>query len=287
MDKIPVSSTIPVGNTQAKESPSSVYTKGRSDLTREFDRLFSSMLANTPSAGENTDGDGSDILKNKMISLLEEILAQQVGSGNGVSEAGQNPAHINQFDAELLIGGDGTNANCGPTSLVMALHSLGLKVSGENQQTSIGESVDLARKSMVVDSARDGTDGFGNRSEAEHSTFTSLDDVTRGASAAGASTRTVSPDADSIRSALLSGASVIISGTFVGKSPLPWTGDLGSDNQSPPGGATAHIVAVTGFDSKSGLFTVDDPARRTTIKVSSASIENFMSGNAGAVALFH
>jgi hypothetical protein len=44
--------------------------------------------------------------------------------------------------------GDGANSNCGPTSLVKALHKLGLYVAGETAASSDGEAVDLARLSM-------------------------------------------------------------------------------------------------------------------------------------------
>ncbi len=123
------------------------------------------------------------------------------------------------------------------------------------------------------------------RSETEHSTWTNFSDLTRGATAAGVSAVGITPDAQSIKNALETGSKVIISGTFSGKYPPPWTGDRGSDNSSAPGGATGHIVAVTGYDSATGQFIVNDPARNNAFLVDAQTLTNFMSGNAGALAL--
>jgi hypothetical protein len=167
----------------------------------------------------------------------------------------------------------------------MALHSLGLKVKGETSISSNGDMVDLARLSMVTDSSRDGIDKNGNRSDAEHNTFTNFDDLTRGAEAAGATARRITPTASSIKNALLTGSKIIVSGTFVGKNPLPWTGDSGTDNNLAPGNATKHIVAITGYNQSQGKYIVEDPARKNTLLVTASQLEAFMDGNAGALAI--
>ncbi len=224
-----------------------------------------------------------------MLTLLEKMMAldtQEQAAASTLSSGKADSMQINQFDAELQGGGDGINANCGPTSLAIALHALGLKVAGENASTSEAEVVDLARKSMVIDPGRDGVDESGARSDAEHNTFTDLGDLMRGAQAAGAKTSLLSTDTETLRKALEKGAKVLVSGTFVDKSPLPWTGDRGSDDQTAPGFATKHIIAVTGYDTQTGKFTINDPARSTSIRVNAATLSHFMSGNAGAVAIF-
>jgi hypothetical protein len=219
-----------------------------------------------------------------MMSLMEKILSENVNSQLS-SGASSSQVHINQFSAEKAAGGDGINANCGPTSLVMALHSLGLKVKGETSSRSDGDLIDLARKSMVKDASRDGIDKNGNRSDAEHNTFTNFNDLTRGAEAAGAKASRITPSASSIKNALLTGSKVIVSGTFVGKTPLPWTGDSGTDHNKAPGNATKHIIAITGYNQSQGKFIVDDPARKSTLLVTASQLEAFMDGNAGALAV--
>lgn len=216
-------------------------------------------------------------------------MAMQV-QGNSAMENNSSSVRaavqINQFAAEKQVGGDGINSNCGPTSLVMALHRLGIPVAGETSDTNNGELVDLARKSMAINSSYDGIDSRGRRVESEHNVYTDFEDLAHGASQAGAKSRMINPTGSGIRKALQTGSSVIISGTFLGKSELPWTGDRGSDNQSAPGNAGNHIVLVSKYDASTGLFTVNDPARLTTKQVSAEALEGFMEGNAGAIAIF-
>ncbi len=240
---------------------------------------------------------GGQTSKNNDMSSILSLLMGALGDGNGISGLlGEfiNPVssvdqaarlQINQFDAEKQVGGDGVNSNCGPTSLVMALRGLGLSLPGEASTGKVGELVDLARKVMTHDSGRDGVTGSGKRAEYEHNFYTDFDDMKRGARAAGASTRMIAEDAQSILSALKSGARVIVSGTFSGKSNLPWTGDRGPDNNGAPGNATKHIVTVSGYNQETGRFIINDPARRTPVEVTGAQLESFMSGNAGAMAV--
>jgi hypothetical protein len=266
---------------EIKNQSASTGTASESGL--EFYQLLTSLFLSSTSETGMFSGAWGSGMSTEMISLLEQLLQQNFQTeGSGLS--GQS-VHINQFAAEISVGGDGANANCGPTSLTIALHALGLKVAGETASTSAGQAVDLARKSMAADASKDGVDSSGNRVDGEHSTFTNFSELKRGARAAGATVRDINPSASTIQTALESGAKVVISGTFVGKSPLPWTGDRGSDDQSAPGGATAHIVAVTGYDAQSGTFTVNDPARNTIIQVDAETLQYFMQGNAGAIAI--
>ena len=272
-------------------------------------QLMSSWDSSNGGTLINSTGDsvGSSVsasmgLMSSMISLYEELISQQIQNAtsetdqertNFASAAMSAPGsaqpsfhHINQFLAELQVGGDGANADCGPTSLVMALHQLGLSVAGETSDSNDGEAVDLARLSMVASSARDGVDANGNRVDAEHSTYTNFDDLARGAAAAGAKSQIIKASAAGIQSALQNGASVIASGTFAGKYPLPWTGDRGIDNNSAPGHATAHLIEISSYDPTSNTFTIHDPARIQATQVSAAALEQFMAGNAGAMALW-
>jgi hypothetical protein len=239
-----------------------------SSIMSMYEQLISQQIQNAITE--------TDIETTNLASLVETV------SGNAQTTF----HHINQFLAELQVGGDGRNANCGPTSLVMALHQLGLRVAGETLDTTDGQAVDLARRSMAASSARDGVDANGNRVEAEHSTYTNFGDLARGAAAAGAKSQIIKASAAGIQSALQNGASVIASGTFAGKYPLPWTGDRGHDNNSAPGQATAHLIQISFYDPSSNTFTIHDPARIQAIQVSAAALEHFMAGNAGAMALW-
>ncbi len=241
----------------------------------DLQQAFSALLAAQSSSAETG---GSDTLMSMLLLKLVEHL-----DGATTTVAGSE-THVNQFDAEISVGGDGRNADCGPASLVMALNAVGLSI-GSSSLTS-GESMVLARKRMVNDTSRDGVDGAGLYLGSEHNNFTSLSEVRRGAQSAAARTQVLAPTAAGIREALLGGASVVVSGTFAGK-VAPWTGDRGTDNGSAPGGATAHIVAVTGYDRYTGQFKVQDPARRSVVMVSAEALESFMRGNAGALAIYN
>lgn len=234
-----------------------------------------------------TDLFGTDQMTAMLMDLLAPLLQNSNGANADMSGSLMQQAYaiqINQFEAEIMVGGDGANANCGPASLTMALRSLGLQVSGCGWASNPGEMVDQARESMTSD-WQDGIDGNGNRSEGEHNTFTNLSDIQRGAQAAGASTRRLDADPAAIRLALLSGDCVVVSGTFAGKNPLPWTGDRGSDNRTAPGGATGHFVLVSGFDPSLNTFVINDPARNSPLMVDAGTLTAFMQGNAGALAI--
>jgi hypothetical protein len=247
-------------------SPAGRAEGGDANLSEAFSALLASQL----------QGGGEASAEGLLAMLLLRLTEQTVTA--------QPAAHINQFEAEKQIGGDGANADCGPTSLVMALGAIGLELPGSSYGMTSGDSVRLARRVMVSDPGRD---GVGPNANAERNTFTNLGEVRRGALQAGARSQVLAPTSQSVREALSGGAAVVVSGTFAGKHPLPWTGDRGTDSGSPPGGATAHIVAVTGYDRYTNQFRVQDPARRTPLLVSPDALDAFMRGNAGALALFN
>ena len=271
-------------------------------LMSSFASSGGGYLINGASGNMGSSANMNMELMTSMISLYEQMISQQLQHATTETDQGTTSLaslaetvtggiqtafhHINQFMAELQVGGDGRNADCGPTSLVMALHQLGLSVVGETSATNDGEAIGLARRSMVASGDRDGVDAYGNRVDAEHSTYTNFNDLARGATAAGAKSQMIKASTAGIQSALQSGASVIASGTFAGKYPLPWTGDRGIDNNTAPGHATAHLIEVSAYDPSSNTFTIHDPARAQATQVSAAALENFMAGNAGAMALW-
>ncbi len=259
------------------QSPISRLRRELTSVTDDgsLQQAFNAVLA---AQGTGTEMGSADAL----MSMLLLKLVERIEGGSTAIAAKET--HINQFDAEISVGGDGRNADCGPASLVMALNAIGLSI-GSSSLTS-GEAMVLARKRMVNDTSRDGVDAAGRYLGSEHNTFTNLSEVRRGAQAAAARTQVLAPTAAAIREALMGGASVVASGTFVGKA-LPWTGDRGTDNNAAPGGATAHIIAVTGYDRYTGMFKVQDPARKKVIMVSAETLEAFMRGNAGALALYN
>ena len=295
-----------------------------SNTAAEFQQVLSTLLMSQLGNPLGSGDDPSSTAGNDSLNSLMTLMMSQLGNGgSGITQlmdqlnSGSNPyglvnqmnsvnsaygllnqanvpqitlaraqgLQINQFAADKEMGGDGVNSNCGPTALVMALRGLGLSFQGGSDAQSNGAQVDLARRMMVSDASRDGVDSRGNRAENELNYYTDFDDLARGVQAAGGNSRMIGEDTASIRSALLSGARVIVSGTFAGKSPLPWTGDRGPDNKSAPGGATKHIITVSGYNARTNSFIINDPARLKPIEVSAGQLESFMEGNAGAMAI--
>lgn len=265
----PLPSTAQLQTLIGRLSPASRTEEGAADLSQAFSALLAAQL----------QGEGTANAEGLLAMLLLRLTEQ-----TAVAATAPAATHINQFDAEKQIGGDGRNADCGPTSLVMALRTIGLDLPGSAYGMTPGDAVRLARRAMVTDPGRD---GVGSNANAERNTFTNLGEVRRGALQAGARSQVLAPNSQIIREALAGGAAVVVSGTFAGKQPLPWTGDRGPDNTSAPGGATAHIVAITGYDRFSNQFRVQDPARRTPVMVSAEALDAFMRGNAGALAVYN
>jgi len=207
--------------------------------------------------------------------------------------------YINQFDAEKQVGGDARNANCGPTSVVMALRAQGLEVPeipGQPHNGTDGADIQAARFHMYngVDGARDGVElrdpndpsagyqyakmsGDGN----ENSSYTYFSEVGNAVSAAGGHSETIGADSASVAQALEDGKSVVLSGTFVED------GQEKTDTWTRGGGAEEHVVAVTGI-TDDGNFIVCDPAYpdRRPIVATPEQLDAFTRGNAGAIAVY-
>jgi len=249
--------------------------------------MFSSQLdgMSSASSGSSSSLFGSDLFMMPfMMNLVEQLMATRMGS----LEAGTplelaSMIQINQFEAEMQLGGDGINANCGPASLAMAMRSLGAAPYSGGMD---GGLVDYARRLMIDDPQRDGLGAGGMRAEWEHNSYTSLAEIAQGAENGGLESHRLTPSSSAIIMAVQSGARVIASGTFRGKEPLPWTGDTERDFYRAPGGATEHFVLVSGYDDRTGKLIINDPARHSPIAVYPHQLDEFMRGNEGALAVY-
>ncbi|HEX5749148.1 MAG TPA: SH3 domain-containing protein [Archangium sp.] len=212
--------------------------------------------------------------------------------------------YVNQFTAETQVSGDGRNANCGPTSVVMALRDQGLTlpdIPGVPNNGTDGADVQAARFHMYngADSARDGVvpvdpnnpdagyqyapmSGEGN----ENSTYTEFGGVQRAVEAAGGVAESISADSASVAQAVSEGKAVVISGNFVEVPPEGGPAREKTDTWARGGGAEEHLVTVTGVTSE-GNFIVCDPAHpdKGPIEVTPAELDAFMRGNAGAMSV--
>jgi hypothetical protein len=204
--------------------------------------------------------------------------------------------YINQVDAEGDVGLDQQkNHNCGPTSLAIALRQQGLTlpaIEGVPDNGTPGAEVQRTRYAMYhghddsMDGVTAGPDGALQYSDAENTSDTGPTGLKRGIEAAGGKWTTLG-DTDEIVSALNAGKTVIVSGSFVDldANGVPTTTER-SDVWERGGGATRHIVAITGVTSDGG-FIVDDPIyeRRGPVVVTRDQLETFMAGNWSALSV--
>lgn len=257
---------------------------------QQFEDLLTVMMFNSQLGGMQSDSTaagsslfGNGMMMPLMMNLMEQLMSMQIAGGDeriSLLESASS-IHINQFEAERSRGGDGSNANCGPASLAMALRAVGAVPAS----LPAGSLVDTARQLMIDDSSRDGVDASGVRVDWEHNSYTSLAEIARGAMRAGVIAHRIAPDSSSIIQALQAGGSVIVSGTFRGKEFLPWTGDSAGDFSRAPGGATEHFVLVSGYDERTGRVIINDPARQSPLSVYPHTLDLFMRGNEGALAI--
>jgi hypothetical protein len=188
-------------------------------------------------------------------------LAGQVGGAPSLPGRSSKDVHINQLAGDR----DGYNADCGPASLAMSLRKVGLDIPGasNDQQRVAG-----ARQLMVGgDTTRDGIGANGKRSDLEHNSFTSGEELIQGAVAAGAQATPLQALNGShipgIASELQKGNAVMVSGA----------GGFGPDGNITGNGG--HFVAVTGM-TQDGRFIVNDPTQNGPVAVTADQLQAFM-----------
>lgn len=185
---------------------------------------------------------------------------------------GLSPAFINQFTQDP----NGSNSDCGPASLAMCLHAIGLRVKGATASSSVLDILMYARKEMYwgVDSTKDGVDSTGTkRDDPEHSAYTGLIALVNAGKASGADSSSTGASIANLDSALANNCACILGGNVA--SPGTW---------GAKSGATAHWVCVVGKNSD-GTYVLGDPCYQSMINVTDAQINAFW-GSSGNLMTF-
>jgi len=170
--------------------------------------------------------------------------------------------HMNQFEEDP----NGRNADCGPTSLAMALNGVGLEPKGADENSSNLDTITAARSSMYTDSEgntvnadKDGVDENGVRVEGEHSTYTTLTAIERGAENSGANAEQIG-GMDNVTQQIQDGNPVVL---------------LGQGTIPPSDYKDGHYVTVSGYNSETGKYIVNDPTGKGPVEVSRDDLMNY------------
>lgn len=184
---------------------------------------------------------------------------------NGLHPEGM---HMNQFDGDP----NGSNADCGPTSMAMALRGVGLSPNGIDGNASTVDTVQAMRQSMYPnDAGRDGVtvnaQGETVRSDAEHSGWTNFGALITGAEAAGAQVEQIAANSDDVARAVQQGMPVVVNGN-------PGTDGGGWSNSYNDG----HFITVSGYNPENETFTINDPLDNGPREVSKEQLDSYMEG---------
>ena len=187
-------------------------------------------------------------------------------AAGGVGIAGDpNDVHMTQFVHERFNNSPNApwgSANCGPTSLAMALKAVGLQPAGLPAGADTEAWIDTTREAMGAM-----TDAYGHWGD---SAYTDISQVIAGAAASGGVTAPVSYQ--TLDAALAEGLPVVAAGN-----PAMYNYDWqerGISNSEYDGG---HFITVTG-KAANGNYVINDPLSNVgAVEISPAQMQDYMS----------
>jgi len=231
----------------------------------------------------------SNLFPNGITNLSTPLPGNQTGPGSSTTTTVINgpvttdtvvqpPADfkfINQIDAMVPFGITQHNADCGPSSLIMALSALGIIVPGKEP----GDQIVDAREHMAVSTSNDGINNSDGKLDLlEHQGAAhdiGVADITKGATYYGANAKVLAqPTPENIIYALQQGKTLVVSGIYtpeLWKNEYPFTG--------------GHFIAITSYDQAKKEFIIADPMTSGPIPITAQQLASFMSSDANAVAL--
>jgi hypothetical protein len=188
--------------------------------------------------------------------------ARRVGSELWAGVRNPRAVHVTQVPSKYNAAPAAGNRDCGPASVVMTLELLGKRIPGIAANAAPQKLINRVRQLA------------GNASNTRSTTNHELEQALQ---AAGTTTREVS-DAASIKAAVLAGRPVILNGNP--RNPGAYGPSFSAKQMTPYDGA--HWIVVSGYDTKSGKFIINDPLSKAgAVKVTPAQLEAYRGGSLG------
>lgn len=198
--------------------------------------------------------------------VTRRTLAQARGK-NGEAWAGKTDprnVHVTQIPSRFNRTPTAGNKDCGPASVVMALKLVGLKLPGVTGSASAQGQINRARQLAGA--------GPSTQSTTNH-------ELARVLERSGAVSHEVTSK-DEVHNAVLAGQPVILNGNARNAGAY---GPSFKPSQLVPFDG-AHWIVVSGFDTKSGTYLINDPLSKVgVLKVTPAQLEAYMGGSLGIV----
>jgi hypothetical protein len=188
--------------------------------------------------------------------------AKRVGSELWAGVRSPRAVHVTQVQSKYNTRPAAGNKDCGPASVVMALGLLDVKIPGVHARMTPQQRINHVRRLA------------GNEINTD---ATSNHDLARALEAAGAQTSELT-DAAAIRSAVLAGKPVILNGNP--RHPGAYGFRFSASQMLPFDGA--HWIVVSGYDTATKQFIINDPLSRIgAVKVSARQLEAYRGGSLG------
>ncbi len=188
--------------------------------------------------------------------------ARRVGSELWAGVRNPRAVHVSQVPSKFNPTPAAGNRDCGPASVVMTLGLLGKRIPGASAKASAQARINRVRQLA------------GNTANGQSTTNLQLEQAL---AAAGTTTREIS-DLASIKASVRSGKPVILNGNP--RNPGAYGPTFSAAKMTPYDGA--HWIVVSGFDTKTGQFIINDPLSKVgPVKVTAAQLDAYRGGSIG------
>jgi hypothetical protein len=188
--------------------------------------------------------------------------ARRVGNELWAGVRSPRSIHVSQVPSKFNPAPASGNRDCGPASVVMTLRLLGKAIPGTAANATPQRMINRVRQLS------------GN---VANTAATTNHELGRALNVAGAKTREIA-DAVSIRQAVHSGKPVILNGNP--RNAGAYGPSFSAAQMAPYDGA--HWIVVSGYDTQTGKFIINDPLSKVgPVKVSPSQLEAYRGGSLG------